>query len=359
MDKRIALNRRSIVFGFDFKVGARMLADRTDMRRFRSHVDMAAVAAFPAIFADLHPDFTLFDIFRQFAVAFFVTLFDFGHAFELGGEFDEAFLTRDLGEVLIHFGPFLMLAGGGGQQVFHGRADAAERLEPEFRVFFFVVGGGFEEGGDLFVAFLAGLTGEIGVFVARLGFPGERVGEIGGGFRSFEFHLHRLLFFGDFHEVRSAVFADRTDKFFRKAFALVNIAADRAAPAAAGGRRRGRFDAALVIGVGHRFGVAEHFGGGNFGYEQRVTAEVGRIQHPSGEAGVDMVRQISHAVGGAARAVAGEFVHRVAALIPEVFEYRKTGGFGEHRDVEDPGAPDHVMGEILLAHRNPDAHRIA
>ena len=81
-----------------------------------------------------------------------------------------------------------MLAGGGGGEVGGGVADAAEVLEPKLGVLFFIQGRFLEEGGDLLVAVLLGAGGEVVVFVAGLGFAGEGEGEVGGGFRSFEFH---------------------------------------------------------------------------------------------------------------------------------------------------------------------------
>ena len=47
-------------------------------------------------------------------------------------------------------------------------ANAAKTLEPKLRMLFFVVGGHFENRGDLLKTFLAGGTGKIGVFVAGL-----------------------------------------------------------------------------------------------------------------------------------------------------------------------------------------------
>ena len=165
-----------------------MLADGADFRRGGGDVDMAAVAAFPAVFAGADPDFSGFDVGEELAVAFLVALLDGGDALELGGDVVEAFCARLFGEALVHVGPFLAFAVCGGLQVFDGGADSAEVLEPELGVFLFIVGGLEEERGDLLEAFLLGLAGEVGVFVACLGFACERESEVFFGLAAFQFH---------------------------------------------------------------------------------------------------------------------------------------------------------------------------
>ena len=63
-----------------------MVADGADFRRGGADVDMAAVAAFPAVFAGADPDFSGFDVGEELAVAFLVALLDGGDALELGGD---------------------------------------------------------------------------------------------------------------------------------------------------------------------------------------------------------------------------------------------------------------------------------
>ena len=60
-------------------------------------------------------------------------------------------------------------------------------------MFFFVISGLLENVRDLAVTFLVGNLGIIGVPIARLGFPGERLHKIFGRFASFKFCHTSLL----------------------------------------------------------------------------------------------------------------------------------------------------------------------
>ena len=165
-----------------------MVADGADFRRSGPDVDVAAVAAFPAVFAGADPDLSGLDVGKELAVAFLVAFFNGGNALELSGDVVESFGTGLFGETLVHVGPFLVLAVGGGLQVFDRGTDAAEVLEPQLGVFLFVVRGFEEERGDLFIAVLFCLAGEVGVFVSGLGFAGECESEVLFGFAAFQFH---------------------------------------------------------------------------------------------------------------------------------------------------------------------------
>ena len=116
-------------------------------------------------------------------------LLDGAHHLEQGGDAVEALLTSGLGHLLVHGGPLLVLAGGGRPQVFGGGADAAQLLEPHLGVLLLIVGGLLEDGGDLLIAVLLGLAGEVGVLVAGLALAGESGPQIGFGLASLEFHM--------------------------------------------------------------------------------------------------------------------------------------------------------------------------
>ena len=71
-----------------------MLADRADLRCLFADVDVTAVAALPALLADLDENFTLLDIFKQLEIALFMTLFNRGDAFEGAGDRVESLFRR-------------------------------------------------------------------------------------------------------------------------------------------------------------------------------------------------------------------------------------------------------------------------
>ena len=134
---------------------------------------MSAVAAFPNLDFALFEDLGRFHVLEEGAVAFFVLLFDGGDHAEFLGECGEAFFFGGFCETFVHVGPFVVFAFGGGLQVLGGVADAFEFLEPELRVFLFVVSGFLEQSGNLFKAVLFGAACEVGVLVAGLGFACE------------------------------------------------------------------------------------------------------------------------------------------------------------------------------------------
>ena len=128
-----------------------MFADGAHFRGFGADMDVTAIAAFPTVFADAYPDFTGFQIGKKFAVAFFMAFFDFSYFCKLDGKFEETFIFGFFGEVFIHFGPFFMFTGSGGKKICFGISDPAQSFEPEFCVFFFVVGSLFKDCCDLFI----------------------------------------------------------------------------------------------------------------------------------------------------------------------------------------------------------------
>ena len=102
----------------------------------------------------------------------------------------KALLVRGLGELGVHLGPLVVLAGGGELQVLGGGADLAARhvLIPELGVLLLVIGSLGEEGSYLLVAVLLGLRGIKLIFHAGLGLPGKGVGEILIGLAVLELH---------------------------------------------------------------------------------------------------------------------------------------------------------------------------
>ena len=176
----------SELFAMELEVGAGVFADGAEFRRFGAADDVAAVPANPVFLLFLHKDLAGFNIGQEGLVALFVAFFNLGDLGEEGGNFGEAFFFGDIGEALVHLGPLVVLAGGGFFEVLGGVANAVEQLEPDFRVFLFVASGFFEDGGDLLVAFFAGGAGEVGVFVAGLGFASECFLEVLFGSATFE-----------------------------------------------------------------------------------------------------------------------------------------------------------------------------
>ena len=120
-----------------------MLANGAELGSEFANVDVTAVTAFPDGDVLGDEDDLLLHGFEEFAIPFFMVLFDFANHAELHRDFLETFLLGDFGELRIHIGPFVIFASGGGEEVFRGGTDFAtfEVFEPEFGVFLFVVGG--------------------------------------------------------------------------------------------------------------------------------------------------------------------------------------------------------------------------
>src|SRR5699024_9324810 len=135
-----------------------------------ANVDVAAVAAYPDLLAHAAEDLGLLDILEQGAVTLLVLLLDGGDALHLHGDGHKALLAGDLGELGVHLGPLVILAGGGQLQILGGGADFAARhvLVPELGMLLLVAGGLGEEGGDLLIAVLLRLRGIVLIFYTGL-----------------------------------------------------------------------------------------------------------------------------------------------------------------------------------------------
>ena len=138
-----------------------MGADGAYDRGAGADVDVAAVAADPDLLAHAGEHLGVLDVLEQGAIALLVLLLDGGDALHLLGDGLKALLVRGLGELGVHLGPLVVLAGGGELQVLGGGADLAARhvLIPELRMLLLVIGSLGEEGRDLLVAVLLRLRG--------------------------------------------------------------------------------------------------------------------------------------------------------------------------------------------------------
>ena len=104
---------------------------------------MSAVGALPNAVAFAREDHVVVDVFQKFAVAFLVRFFDGSHHFKLSGNFFEAFFACFFCEGGIHVRPLVVFSVGSVSEVHgcFGHCSAVEILEPQFGVFFFVLGG--------------------------------------------------------------------------------------------------------------------------------------------------------------------------------------------------------------------------
>ena len=179
-------SRNLIILGLHLEVALRMVADRADVGSLAADDDVAAVGALPDHAAVLGEDLAVLDVPEQLAVALLVMLLDFGDHFELAGDLVEALGTRLARHPGVHVRPFEVLAGGGVGQVGGrvGHLSAMEVLVPALGVLLLVLGRLLEEGGYLDETVLAGLGGEIAVFVAGLGLTGEGFLKVLLGFRA-------------------------------------------------------------------------------------------------------------------------------------------------------------------------------
>ena len=167
-----------------------MGADGAHAGGFLAHMDVTAVAALPDVLVAALEDHAVFQVLQQGAVALLVLLLDLAHALEQEGQLGKALLPGGLGHLLIHGGPFLILALGGGEQVGGGVANAAQLLEPDLGMLLLVSGGLLEESGDLLKALLLGLGGKIVVLVAGHGLASKGFPQIGLGLATLQFHRY-------------------------------------------------------------------------------------------------------------------------------------------------------------------------
>ena len=165
-----------------------MAAHRTYVRRFVAILQMTAVAAVPDLHGGLLEDLVVLQVLHQLQVTFIVGLLNLTHSGEHIRDAVEALLPGLLGHALVHGGPLLMLALGGGHQVLRGGADAAQFLEPELGMLLLIAGGLLEECGDLLKAVLPGLAGIISILVPGLALAGKCLPQVGFGLAAFQFH---------------------------------------------------------------------------------------------------------------------------------------------------------------------------
>ena len=155
---------------------------------------MTAVAALPDLDLALFEDLGGLHVLKQGAIALLMVLLNGSHQTELGGQLREALLLGGLGKAVVHIRPLVVLALGGGQQVFAGGADAVmQLLVPHLSVLLLVVGGFQKQGGDLLKAVLFGLGSEIGVLVSGLGLAGEGGSQVLLGLGSSVFICHSRI----------------------------------------------------------------------------------------------------------------------------------------------------------------------
>ncbi len=168
-------------------------------------MDVTAVVALPLAGFRALEDQSGVDVGGQFAIAGFVPLLDFRNLAEYRGDFREAFGVGDVSELRIEFAPFLVLAGGGGQQVQLGVAHgdgigrvnrdrffiqaSDEKFEEPFGVFLLILRCFRKNIADLHKALFLGDRRIIGIAGAGLRFAGECFHQIFRGFAAFEiFH---------------------------------------------------------------------------------------------------------------------------------------------------------------------------
>ena len=142
-----------------------MGTNRADIGSSSADNDVSAVAAFPYTDATLLENFGCFDIVQQGTVTLLMTLFDGSHTSELLSQFMEAFFIGFTGKGVVHVCPFVILTFSSMKQILGSRANSTQMLEPQFGMFFLILGGLEEEGGYLLVTVLLGNGGILGVFV--------------------------------------------------------------------------------------------------------------------------------------------------------------------------------------------------
>ena len=165
-----------------------MVADGTYVGGLVAILQVPAVAAVPDLDGGLLEDLVVLQVLQQLQVALVVRLLDLTHGGEEVSDAVEALLAGLFCHALVHAGPLVVLAFGGGHQVLGGGADATQLLEPELGVLLLVAGGLLEERGDLLEAVLPGLAGVIGVLVSGLAFAGKCLPQVGFGLATLQFH---------------------------------------------------------------------------------------------------------------------------------------------------------------------------
>ena len=123
--------------------------------------------------------------------------FNFGDQLKQRGDLCKALLTRFFCESWIHCLVLIPFPAGGLHQIFaRGRHPVVQQFEPDFRMFFFVVGRLEKQVADLFKAVRLRLRAVKCILIARLRFARERRHQIRFRFGTLEnfLHNHRLLY---------------------------------------------------------------------------------------------------------------------------------------------------------------------
>ena len=120
-------------------------------------MDVTAVCALPDNNIVSNKHLAVLDVFKELSVSFLVCLFDLSDSFKKVCKAGKAFFLCGLCKLSIHIGPFEVFALGSGFKVCCGVGNfaAAQLLEPELCVLFFVRCGFFKNCGDLFKAFFS------------------------------------------------------------------------------------------------------------------------------------------------------------------------------------------------------------
>ena len=160
-----------------------MVTCRAGLGCFVALMQVTAVAASPddRCFPVKNP--AGIDIGRKVQVSFFMLFLSDGNGQEYSRNITKAFLLSNFGKTGIHLRVLVFFSGGGGFQIFHCGIDGAGResagnfdlstlkeLEQSFGVLFLLICGFGKYVRDLYVAFLFGFTGVIGITVACLRF---------------------------------------------------------------------------------------------------------------------------------------------------------------------------------------------
>ena len=147
---------------------------------------VTAVTALPVDLAVTLENSTGLHSFEKLAVAGLVLGLDLCYHLECHGYLGEAFFPGHFGGFRIEYCPFLVLALGGGFEVFQSGGDysrrvcrrylnhtAFEEFEELLGVLLFLLGCLKEDSGNLLVALFLGDTCKVGVSASGLGFSGE------------------------------------------------------------------------------------------------------------------------------------------------------------------------------------------
>ena len=101
-------------------------------------MNVSADTAFPDRFFDFLEYLSLFQIFQQLSVTFFVAFFDCADFPEALCQVMEAFFLGVFRHTVIHIGPLVIFAGRCGQKVFRACSQMSKLLIPEAGMFLFV-----------------------------------------------------------------------------------------------------------------------------------------------------------------------------------------------------------------------------